>query len=336
MLSLLFLLLAAGPVPRAVAGPPDPCAVAAADSTFLQLWNRDAGRPATDWYRRLSDLAELGVREIILQWTRYGLTDFYHGGKDLLAPVLEAARRHNLKVVVGLQYDPEYWSMLDRPPEALARYLARRGRRVALQTGELARRIQRLRGADVVSGWYIADELDDETALDPVRYRALAGYLRRIVQAVRHSGLDRPVRVSGFSNGRTAPARSAALWRQLLAESGVDVFLFQDGIGAGKLTLTTLPAYLSALDAEFPRHGLQFRVVTELFRQKKGEAGRFEARPAPYNRILRQLDLATRHGTAPPVTFSLPDYLLGDDAAHEALRKKWREALAQCRLTLIQ
>ncbi len=333
---LLLPLAACAAPPGARAGTADPCAVEAVHTTFLQVWNRDLARRPADWYRLFSTLAELGIDEVILQWTRYGHTAFYHGRGDLLGPVLEAAQRHNLRVVVGLQYDPRFWRAIDKQPEALARYLRERARTVAAQVGELARYIRARRLAAVVSGWYIADELDDETWLEPQKARALTTYLRTVVQAVRHSGLDRPVAVSGFSNGRTAPARSAALWHSLLRDSGADLFLFQDGIGAGKLTLAALPAHLAALDAEFSGTDRQFRVVTELFRQQKGEAGRFEAQPAPYNRILRQLDLATRHGTRRPVAFSVPDYLLGEQPDRRALREQWQAALTRCRLALIQ
>ncbi len=337
LLACLWIsLLACAAPPGARASGSDPCALEAVHTTFLQVWNRDRERRPADWYRLFSALAELGIDEVILQWTRYGHTSFYHGHGDLLGPVLEAAQRYNMHVMVGLQYDPRFWRAIDKEPKALARYLAERTRSVSAQVDELARFIRARRLGAMVSGWYIADELDDETWLEPQKAHALTTYLQTVVQAVRHSGLDRPVAVSGFSNGRTAPARSATLWHGLLRESGVDLFLFQDGIGAGKLTLAALPAYLAALDAEFPGMDRQFRVVTELFRQQKGEAGRFEARPAPYNRILRQLDLATRHGTRRPVAFSVPDYLLGERPDRRALREQWQAALTRCRLALIQ
>ncbi len=78
--------------------------------------------------------------------------------------------------------------------------------------------------------------------------------------------------------------------------------LFQNGIGAGEVTLAAGPAYREALRA---RLSGPLDVVVEI-PESVPEAAEFLARPAPLDRIRAQPALARRATGRPPLCFSLP------------------------------
>jgi hypothetical protein len=87
--------------------------------------------------------------------------------------------------------------------------------------------------------------------------------------------------------------------------------MFQDGVGAGKLAVEDLEPYYAALQ-ETLRGACQFQIVVETFTQTGGaplDLQPFSARPAPLDRIRRQLEMAARHSATPLVAFSAPEYM---------------------------
>jgi hypothetical protein len=118
-------------------------------------------------------------------------------------------------------------------------------------------------------------------------------------------------------------------WAQLVG-SGVDVVLFQDGIGVDKLDLRHLPLYLGALKESVELEHGDFWVVVENFRQVEGppiDEGPFKAVPASLPRLTRQLSIAAAHTSGELIAFSVPEYMTplgGKDAEKlfEAYRRK--------------
>ena len=119
---------------------------------------------------------------------------------------------------------------------------------------------------------------------------------------------------SGFTNRARTASELAAFWRELAARRRLARVLFQDGIGAGKMTLAAWPAYLEALRA---RLGRRLDVVVEIFEPVPDPAG-FRAQPAPLERVRLQAGLARRATGRPPLCFSLPDYAVPQAGASAA------------------
>jgi hypothetical protein len=115
------------------------------------------------------------------------------------------------------------------------------------------------------------------------------------------------VAISGFANARTDPQTLAMIWKALLSEAPIDEVLFQDGVGAQKLSLADLEIYLPVLQQAVASQGRDFRVVVELFRQVSARP--FRARPAPWTELERQLSLAAQYSTSGLMAFSVPEYL---------------------------
>jgi len=142
-------------------------------------------------------------------------------------------------------------------------------------------------------------------------------YLGRLALSVRALKPDASVAVSGFSNAESAPATFGAFWTSLLQAAPIDVMMFQDGIGAGKQRLSFLPLYLAAAREAAQTTGRELQVIVEVFQQLNDPTG-FKAVPAPFDRVARQIDLASTYSAARgPIAFSIPDYmtpLRGPDA----------------------
>lgn len=275
--------------------------------TFLQFWNFHKDWDAERWRTLFGYLAELRVREVVIQWSRYDGIDY----SAVTGRVLEEAGRLGMGVWVGLAHESNWWRALEeRASDALLRKTAEGHLALAAELEAL------VRGQRAFRGWYLPEEIDD------VHWQGLgASLLREHVKGLRRR--LRPLAMSGFSNGRLAPAELGRFWRQV-AGGGLERVLFQDGIGAGKLTLENWPGYLQALGRSL---GRRLTVVVECFEAAPGGSG-FQARPAGIERIARQVELAGRNSKNAPVVFSLPEYatpLGGEPAAR--LYDEWRRVL---------
>ncbi|MBN9659788.1 MAG: DUF4434 domain-containing protein [Acidobacteria bacterium] len=278
-----------------------------AGGTFLQFWNVHKDWDEARWQALFGYLAELRVRAVVIQWSRYDGIDY----SAVTGRVLELAGRAGLGVWVGLAHQSSWWRSLE---EGAADELLRRTAEAHLVlAGELEAVV---RGQRAFRGWYLSEEIDDVHWQGPAAVR-----LREHVKGLRRQ--LRPLAMSGFSNGRMAPAELARFWRQV-AGGGLDRVFFQDGIGAGKLTLENWPGYLQALERSL---GRRLTVVVECFEAAPGGSG-FQARPAGLQRIVRQMELAGRYSKNAPLVFSLPEYAtpLGGEAAAQ-LYDEWRRVL---------
>lgn len=257
--------------------------------TFLQPWARHLDWTPEQWDALLDALAALGCEEIVLQWSRYD--DFDYG--PLVDGLLERARSRRMRLLVGLPYGSQWWRRIEADAMQALGELAARAQRFAASP-----EARRWRGGVAFAGWYLPEEIDDDHWLAPARRRLLADALDRI------AGLLGPVSVSGFTNRAHTAEQLAQFWRELAARRRLARVLFQDGIGAGKMTLAAWPAYLEALRA---RLGKRLDVVVEIFEPRRWESG-FQAAPAPLERIRWQAEMARRATRRPPLCFSLPDY----------------------------
>jgi hypothetical protein len=331
-------------LPAAAAGRtrerPSACvADAGLDATFLQLTRAAAARPRADWERLFADMARIGVRQVLVQWTRADGVAFYTsaspGADDVpvLDMLFDLAAAHGMRLWLGLAHDAGWWTGIDRsrPVADVEVFLARRRLDNAAVAAALALRYTR---RPEFAGWYVPDEVDDRNWLGADRAALIAGYLTDLGTVLRALAPGAPVAVSGFAQGWSTPDQVAALWSSILGRAPVGPLLFQDGIGAGKLTLAELPIYLPLLRRTTDAAGKELGVVVELFVEGAsgpGTAPGFAAVPAPIARIERQLALAARWASGPRVGFSVPDYM--SDLAGKAaagLYADYRRFAARC------
>ncbi len=219
---------------------------------------------------------------------------------------------------LGLANDSSYWNRIGADRSFLETYLRNLRNRSALVAAELLPIAARY---DSFAGWYIPTEIDDVNW----RTREAAGSLNRFVSGLsrdlRRITPDAGIAISGFSNAYLDPRGFERFWTKLMTEAKLDIVLFQDGVGAGKLLPRELGFYIQAIQRSSKQSGCRLVVVLELFEQIPGDSG-FDARPAPFERIIDQLNQVRQTGVTEIFAFSVPEYLtpLGGPEAEKNYR----------------
>lgn len=335
-LPALFLL------PALATGAHAACMTQGASRTFVQLWRQDALRTEAKWEDWFKNLDSLGFTEIIAQWSSYGPVSFYNDPamnrecSPSLEALIQAAGRHRKKIWLGLHYDPSFWQAIGKEPADPDVYLKDRLQDFMLRLPFLLRAIEKADPkGEIVCGWYISDEIDDQNWQNPARCQALLGYLESLRQHLRKAKAKWPVLISGFSNGTLTPVQWTAFWNKLLAQTRIDGLLFQDGIGAGKLTVQQLEAYLKSFASSLTHADRTFGVIVELFQINAPQDSAAGLQAADMARVNRQLSLARTYSRLPVTVFSAPDYLVADrDDYRRKLQSGWQADMAACKQTL--
>jgi Domain of unknown function (DUF4434) len=288
----------------------DPQAEAACQGlkgTFLQLTEGQLDRPSAEWRQLFDELRTIGINTLFLQWTVLDRKPLFRtSGLETmnntpLAAILDLATQFGIRVWFGLESDSSYWEEIKQSPELLRSYFHRRLQHL---TGFLDDLNATTAGAPF-AGWYIPDEIDDRTWLDPGRRTILEKYLAETVSLLKARRPGSKVAISGFSNSFADPDLLASFWADVIRASGIDLLLFQDGIGEGKVALENIELYYQALDIAVRGTGAQLGAVVELF-SLTPDGRRL---PAMIGRIREQIATANRLTSFPAVAFSIPDYM---------------------------
>jgi hypothetical protein len=291
--------------------------------SFIQLWQRHHHWDAGDWDALFDTFSALGLRVLVVQWTRVDGLRFDRSLRGADSPdhstpleaILRRAQDNGLTVMVGLDHEASWWACARLDATALQVYLARR----ALGSLALARSLlPRLEDQPCFGGWYLSEEIDPMSFASHRARSALRGFLQQLGAGLRRLTPGATVGVSGFAPAGSQPDACAHLWGELLSGiAPVDRLLIQDGIGVGAQTLDGWARRLRELrqvaeSVRTPGGGmLQLWPVVEAFAQTAGpgiDAAGFTARPAHVDRLVQQLQLAAGVGCA--IAFSVPDYLV--------------------------
>lgn len=283
--------------------------------TFLQpggqheLWTED------EWGRLFQYFRELRLSQLIIQWSLYEGTALYPT-KSYEAPadppldtILRLADEAKMSVLVGLAHEEAFWKGVEGEPDLVEIYLQSLKRHSLIVAREAA---DIVREHSSFEGWYIPQEIDDETWLEPERREVLFHYLSDLNAGIRGVTAGGKLALSGFSSARADPQALGCFWAELVRSTGVDVVVFQDGIGAGKLDLRHLPLYLESIRRALEPEGRDLRVVVETFRQVTGppiDDRPFKAVPATLERLSQQLEVAARFASGGLVAFAVPEYM---------------------------
>jgi len=294
--------------------------------TFIQPTVAQAAWPMADWRRLFNQLETLVIKNLFVQWTVlhdtafFPTTTFHAQNEQLLPMVLDLAGRSDMQVWIGLRLDARYWQEIAQGPDRVQKYFAERLQDTARFLGDLAQAAE----SPAFAGWYITDEVDDQTWDDGEKRAILKRYLSDTVALLKARRPRSRVAISGFSNSTSDPGTVAEFWPDVIKAASIDLLLFQDGVGEGKLALADLARYQASVASAVQRVGAQFGAVVELFRLTANG----ERVPASFGRIRDQLAVANRFSDFPPVAFSVPDYM-SDLPGKEATDLFSRFALAR-------
>ena len=310
------------------------CYTRGADRTFLQVWSQDDKRTDSQWMALFVSLRELGFSEVIVQWTSYEDLVIFgdHGeGDSMLARMIKGAAAANVKLWIGLDYDPRWWDKIARDGNLTRVYLNDRLEILSDRVGLLVSVIEAAdESGTLVVGWYISDEIDDKNWHGRDRTNALSAYLAALQGILNDHRPDWPVLISGFSNGILSPKQWADFWGALLETSGIDGLLFQDGVGAGKLSIEELGLYAPLLAAKLKGAHKSFELIVEIFTEYPDPTGNPLFIAAPFSRVQKQLAAVHQYTMESVTIFSAPDYLLGEGDTIKQLRMDWETDRSGC------
>lgn len=315
-----------------------PCHTKGVTRTFLQPWGEDADRSPEEWSALFAELGRLGLQQVILQWTSYGSLLIYHDtrsgyeSRPYLDNLIRAARQQQIKLWIGLHYDPDFWIHIDPQKQNTEAYLNRRLIEFSLRLPALVHDIEQADpGGNVIEGWYISDEIDDINWQEVERQELLRRYLRSVRRLLGNYRPHWPVMISTFSNGQQSAQAFAAFWPATLGYSGIDTLLFQDGIGVKKLSLTKLDRYFKVLQEKLNSSQHNLEAIVEIFQLPKKPSKEFMTEAADFSRIAEQLKVIKMYSQRPITVFSAPDHLLPNrDARSKALHHAWLQDRHDC------
>lgn len=258
-LPLAALALAAIPVATPDVKAVEPC-VGMFDATFLQISSDQRNFDEARWTRELTTVRDLGVKLVIIQYTGDAHGPYDRDGRAPVASLVAAAERLDLTVMIGLWDDP-LW-----PREHELRHMAPPlGDPVAMVAlADICRR------SSACVGWYISQEIDEQTWRPRERTAALRAYLARTTQHLRALTPDKQIAIAPFFVGVLEPADFAHWWLDVLVPGAVDILILQDGVGTGRATPERAAQYLLATRLALCSRGVHVWAVAELFHQQHG------------------------------------------------------------------
>ncbi len=278
--------------------------------TFIQLNQASGDRTVEQWRGDFEQMAKAGIGRVIVQWAADDSLAYFETGLPYAAklPVLErmfaGMEGMTFEVYLGLTHDANYWTVVTGREKTVRDYfLLRLARNLKLQAGLL----EAFGARPSWKGYYIPDEIDDKTWRGDGHGRLIRQYLRDMATGLKKADPGRKVAVSAFFRARTAPDVYARTLRGLVADSGVDQVLVQDGCGEADPPFRYLGDYYMALKEGWGEQGPRLECVVEAFRRVATTNGVFQAEPADEESLRAQFKLAREHFDRVTV-FSFLDY----------------------------
>ncbi len=279
--------------------------------TFIQFSRASADKSVEQWRADLEQMSKAGIRRIIVQWVAedpvaYFKSDLFPYAEPyaVLERMFEAMKGMSFEVYLGLVHDPGYWTAISGRDITVRDYfLLRTARNLKVQAALL----DTFGSQDSWKGYYIPDEIDDKSWRGDGRGGLVREYLRAMTAGLRKADPRRKVAVSAFFRARTAPDVHARTLRGLVADTGVDQVLVQDGCGESDPPFRYLGDYYAALQEGWKGAAPQLECVVEAFRRVPTTNGVFAAEPVPASDLRSQIQLANRHFSG-VLLFSFLDY----------------------------
>lgn len=279
------------------------------------------------------------MKLLIVQWTQHEESDFSDRKKDrnsCLEKILAVADEQRFDLYVGLSLRRSWWRAESFTRKYASEELAR--------NTTLADRLHPiLKKHPSFRGWYVPHEVTD---IDNggEEQNAVVKFFAALTRHLHTLDSLKPVLAAAYSDpAKTKLVHFVSWWTIFIRESGVDIFLFQDGAGLKRQHdwrqgLSLIEA-LGALHDEFAS---ELWLVPELFTQVHGEpvdSKPFEAHPADVGRVREQLEALAKHNRR-LIGYSYFDYMDPDEGEpatrlYEAMRKHVEERAAVARTKVI-
>jgi len=265
---------------------------------MYQPWQADTERSELFWMKKMEEIKTAGFTTILLQWSAYGDVNYLQV-PSFLSRLLTLAQQQNIKIIVGLWSDPEWFVRVKEDELALDFALRRIRGKHLLQARTI---LQEFENNPAIIGWYLPEEIDDKEWRSKGKQDLLKNHLQKIARQLGDLEPALPLMVSSFFAGFMTPDNYSSMLARLQKESEV-LWLIQDGLGTGRLSSMETGRYMKALAEKKNKKRLQYMGIVELFTQT---AKTSEIVPASVAEIRkRELLWCEEARVFPDIAFSL-------------------------------
>jgi len=321
-----------------------PCHTLGVTRTYFDFSERHLQWSLSEWRGLFASFADLGLNEVVLRSTSgpglsiYESEQLESADAEIASPLeglVMAARETGVRVWVGL-HAPENSDALAQMTndEVDTYFLARLEQQQELLLPLTLALLSMDPNGSVFRGWYVSDRVDADLWIRGDHLKTLNSYLRQTRTMLERVQPGWPVMISAHARGSRSLSEIAKGWTAVLEGTRIDVFLFQDGVGYRNLPINDLDNWLSVLSDEVQTDSRSLGVVVEPFDVGSALVASTSAEPAPFARVIRQLESARLHGREPVTMFSVSEYLSTDaTAAMRRFHRRWSLDQRACRGT---
>jgi hypothetical protein len=246
--------------------------------TFFQPF-LGAGWTANQWDIEYKCMKDVGMRQMILQWSAdsqhktaaypTSLPGFRHdANNDVVECILKIGEQYGFETYIGLQLNHEWFGKYTRDPE----WLDEEADIACALVDDLW---SKYGGYRSFSGWYLSFEPDNVNQPTVSDWDRSAAFYRKVGGRIKTHTPDKPIMIAPFfvhGSGQT-PVEWGMMWEYILSNSPIDILNLQDGVGAAHSLPEDLPAWFSATKNSIDRVGrpVAFWCDTETFRTVNGQ-----------------------------------------------------------------
>ena len=256
--------------------------------SFIQSWLAVAMKEE-DWDTEFAKMRELGMEYLIFQTLFVGGKPLYSTDpaveNDMLSTALKAAKKHGIKIIIGLtEGSAQYYSLTDAiadlapwtvPFEEFHKQDLEEATRMI---DEILEKYGEAYGGELY-GWYFTHEFYNSPFYSPAAWKSLGRQLNGYVRAIENSSApDMPLLLSPYyiiGSPSIRPDGFAAGLRILFGEAQlrpIDVFMPQDGYGTVSQSLpvdivvpSLLSPWIGAMSKVAEEFGFKFWINNEAF-----------------------------------------------------------------------
>ncbi len=276
--------------------------------TFIQFQSWMLGLDQQKWIEELDGMYQSKMDTIVIQWLKSDLTRFFPvhvKGNDPTETILNYADHHQMKVFLGLHFQKAWWTRWD--DESFLTQTVKSN----LSFAKLVK--ERYGHHPSFVGWYIPQEMSDAD-FDQNQIQNLRIFLKTFTSGLKKlTTRPLPVALSTFFERKLPPKAIQDIYSQILAQSGLDILMIQDGVGVHnwdtqigeKITASTL-----AFQTAAQKHHIQTWTILENFSNSRTASDSNETRtPTHISRLKEQLEAHSSLPVKKVITFDFFHYM---------------------------
>jgi hypothetical protein len=273
-------------------------------STFIQLYRSHHDWSHAQWETLFDEFERAQIKELIIQYGVYNnfahfpTHDFETTDTPPLETILAIAEARGIMVLVGLNFDGDYWGLLWGDDFKLADFLNDSYVKSMLAANQIFKIAQHY---ESFKGWYISEEFEERTWNYYNRLDMIISYLGHLSHDLKLLTPDASVALSTYIHTPPPAQVYHDTMYQLLANTDITDLYFQDGIGTGFVPKDSLLSYIIELKNATLENDCDFHVVVELFDDRY--------LPASIDRVIWQIHVANQCQAKSICSFAVPHYM---------------------------